>query len=340
MPEPLQQVSVIVCYHVGDLIDRCLKSIRESDTTGLKVRTIVVSSVDRIFHGCYTYVSSAGPAEKRNLGVKQFGLGDYYIFLDDDVELEPDCLRNLVSFMCSHPEVGMSYAKIRKMDDRVTLDDCGSWLTWTGFLWARAQNGVKDVGQYDTPCRILASKSATCIVRADAFHAVWGFDPDYYILGEETDLSWRLWLGGWEVWYNPTAVSYHAFGTPLKPKEKYYTPSRIFYRGPRNYLCLLITNLGMIRLLVGLAIQVSAWTASAVGFMVRGDWQRSWLIMKGILSLLKPTTLSRLISKRRLIQRSRTVSDRELLAQVGYSPPISYYLKRLLRYTRQGLHGS
>ena len=340
MPEPPIQVSVIVCYHTGNLIDRCLKSIRESDTTGLRVRTIVVSSVDRMFPGCYTYVSTAGPAEKRNLGVKAFGLGDYYIFLDDDVELEPDCLRNLVAFMRSNPGIGMSYAKIRKMDDSVTLDDCGSWLTWTGFLWARAQNGVKDEGQYDVPCRILASKSATCIVRADAFHAVWGFDPDYYILGEETDLSWRLWLRGWEVWYNPSAVSYHAFGTLLKPKEKYYTLDRIHYRGPRNYLCLLTTNLGMNRLLIGLTTQILAWTVSAVGFVCRGDWQRSWLITKGILSLLKPTTLSRLISKRKMIQRSRTISDRELMQKVGYSPPISYYLKRLLRYTRQGLHGS
>ena len=87
MPEPRIQVTVVVCYHVGDLIDRCLKSLKESDITGLSVRVVVVSSVDRMFPGCYTYVSQAGPAEKRNLGIKQFGLGSYYIFLDDDVEL-------------------------------------------------------------------------------------------------------------------------------------------------------------------------------------------------------------------------------------------------------------
>ena len=339
MPEPLQQVSVVVCYHTGDLVDRCLKSIRDSDTTGLKVRTIVVSSVDRMFPNCYTYVSTAGPAEKRNLGVKQFGIGSYYIFLDDDVELEPDCLRELVSFMQANPKCAMSYAKIRKMDDRVTLDDCGSWLTWTGFLWARAQNGVKDVGQYDVPCKILASKSATCIVRADAFHAVWGFDPEYYILGEETDASWRLWLGGWEVWYNPKAVSYHAFDTPLKPKAKYYSLDRIHYRGARNYLCLLMTNLGTATLFGVLPIHLTAWIVSAVGFLVRGSWARSWLILTAIFSFLKPTTVRWVLSKRRLVQRTRKITDKKLLKMVSYSPPFNYFMKRLLRYQQQQLHG-
>ena len=331
-------VTIVICHHTGDLIYRCLDSLWKSHVDGLKVTIVVVTSTDQVFDGATTLKELGGPAHKRNVGVHWYGdEAKYLIFLDDDVELDPNCIWNLVDEMEQHPYVGMGFCKILNMERRTEFDDCGSWITSTGFLWARAGNGQQDRGQFDQAEPCLASKSATCITRRDSFFQAGGFDADYFILGEETDLAWRIWLLGQDVWYFPSARSWHAFGTSLKPKSKYYTLDRIHFHGAKNYINLLLTNLGALRLCLTFPIHVSVWFASAVLFAVRGQLKRSSLIFRGI--FWNVTHLKTTLNKRRRVQMKRQRTDRELWPLVSKSPGPGYYLGRLCRYVVQGIHG-
>ena len=332
------KVVVGICHHTGELIDRCLKSVRDSFDMGLDIKVVVCTSTERVFEQAVTLKDTGGPAHKRNLIARWYGNDSrYLIFLDDDVEISPYCIWNLVAFMEAKQECAMGFAKILKMDRRDVFDDCGSWLTPTGFLWSRAQDNQLDRGQFDESCQVLASKSATCIVRRDVFEQVGGFDASYYILAEETDLAWRVWLGGGECWYIPQAVSWHAFGTALKPKQAFYTLERIHYRGCANYLNLLATNLGFSRLIWILPVHLSIWIASAGSFLLRGDWRRCGLILKAITSAV--WHLPRIWKKRRQVQRTRQRTDRELFRVIYRAPKLSYYTARFVRYVTQGLHG-
>lgn len=280
-----------------------------------------------------------GPAAKRNL-IAARSRSPYLIYLDDDCEISPYTCYEFVRWMEEHPRCGMVFGKIYKMAEgrRRELDAAGSWITWTGFLWDRAGNQQRDHGQYDTPTRCLSSKSATCIVRRSTFHTVGGFDSTYYILGEETDLAWRVWLRGWEVWYVPTAVSWHAFGCEsLKPRADYYTIRRTMTYGCRNYLSLLWTNLGTWKLTTILPTHVCAWIISAMGFAIRGDPKRAVAIMQGLYEALR--RMSYLQRKRHYTQSTRVCSDRQLFPIICYSTGFSYYLKRLWRYWTTQLHG-
>mgnify|MGYP001559050194 CR=1 FL=1 len=330
-------VSVVIPHHTGTLIHRCLESLTKQE--GVTPQIIVVTS-DTNFRTLDYHIeqlfSTDGPAGKRNFGVR-FAKSRFIAFLDDDVEISPFCLYEMWACLKDNPKVGMCYAKILNMERRKEFDDAGSYLTCTGFLWARAENGVEDTGQFDEPCEILASKSATCMVRRGAFFEAGGFDKDYFILGEETDLSWRMWLKGWRVLYWPQAVSWHAFNTSLKPKPKFYTDERIFYRGCHNYINLLLTNLGTRRLLCTLPLHISVWLVSAVGFALRGEWRRSWLILRGIWANF--TGWRVILAKRRRVQSSRGVSDRILMQTISRSPRFRYYTDRMRRYLSQGIHG-
>ena len=332
-------VTVIICHLTGmELLERCLDSIRYSEH--IKYEIILVSSIPSINVGEDVLVihSTEGPAYKRNLA-SRFARGEYLVFFDDDVEISPYCLYHLWEFMETHPKCGMGFAKILNMERRDVFDDCGSWLTGTGFLYARSGNGRVDGGQFDKPLQILASKSATCITRRDLFISTGGFNADYFILGEETDLSWRYWLKGQEIWYIPQAVSWHAFNTKFKPKSKHYTNERIHFHGCKNYINLLLTNLGAWRLLCTLPIHISIWLVSAVGFLLTGRLMRSWHILRGIFWNLKPINLRRILQKRRRVQGSRVISDKDLFRIVMHNPPVTYYLGRMARYLSQGLHG-
>ena len=332
-------VSVVVCHHTGrNLLTRCLESVWRAQN----VLEVIVVTSDPTYLGdpkLTLLFLEDGPAAKRNLGV-QHAHAEYIVFLDDDVEVDPACFREFVNFFTRHSYAGMLFAKIYKMEEgrRDEFDDCGSWITPSGFLYARAGAGTHDAGQYDTPTRCLASKSATCAIRASTFAQVGGFDPTYYILGEETDLAWRVWLSGLEVWYVPTAISWHAFGCPtLKPKQEFYTDERIFTRGCKNYLSLLWTHLSYGKRIQILPLHLSAWLLATLGFLCRGDWPKALSVMRGLRDFAR--SLPHLQRTRRAIQSSRVRSDADLWPLVSYSPPLSYYATRLWRYWTTQLHG-
>lgn len=317
-------------------MDKCLESVALSRS--ITFETIVVTSDPKYDRedGPKVYFEKGGPAHKRNYGVER-SRSSIIVFLDDDVVISPYCLYYLNEFLTSQPHAAMVFAKIFNMERRQEFDDCGSWLTPTGFLYARAGNGVRDTGQYDEECRILASKSATCAIKRNIFYEVGGFDASYYILGEETDLAWRCWLKGHEVWYTPLARSWHAFNTSLKPKADYYTLERIHFHGCKNYLNLLMTNLGNLQLIKVLPIHITAWVVAAVSFALRGKFQRSFHIMRGMwwnAANIWPT-----LKKRRKVQSGRRISDKSLMSIIMRHPPRHYYIDRLRRYITQGLHG-
>jgi GT2 family glycosyltransferase len=62
------------------------------------------------------------------------------------------------------------------------------------------------------PCQVDWVTGACMLLRSDAFRAVDGFDPQYFLYGEEMDLCYRLQRAGWQVWYHPQAVALHHLG--------------------------------------------------------------------------------------------------------------------------------
>ena len=198
MREGVPDVSVVICHHVGrTLVTRCLESVYLSE--GVTYEVLVITSDGTFEHPRATVIyQQGGPAHKRNVGTVR-SRAECIVYLDDDVEISPYCLYQFWLWLKEHPRCGMAFAKIYKMAEgrRDEFDDVGSWLTWTGFLYSRAGTRLRDGGQFDTPCRVLSSKSATCALRRSAFLQVGGFDASYYILGEETDVSYRVWLLGY-----------------------------------------------------------------------------------------------------------------------------------------------
>lgn len=275
-----------------------------------------------------------GVARKRNIGTR-FAHGEFIAFFDDDVEVTPYSIFYLFEALF-RPNVGMVYGKLLNMEFRDRLDEAGSFLTSSGFLYARCQSGIKDTGQFEKSVPVLAGKSASCIVCRKIFWKVGGFDESYEILGEETDLSWRIWLFGKKVMYAPKSVTYHAFNTRFKPRD-FYTPSRVYFNGCRNYIAMLVTNLGVSNLIIPIICQTCVWISAAVMFIVTGKTEAGRNIFKAFKYLI--INSRSIIQKRKIVQRSRVVPDSVLLPKITHNPPLSYYIHRFIHYIRTGRHG-
>ena len=59
------------------------------------------------------------------------------------------------------------------------------------------------------------------MLRMAAVDRIGFFDPRYFMYGEDVDLCYRLKLGGWKVFYLPTATATHQKrATPSKVQRK------------------------------------------------------------------------------------------------------------------------
>lgn len=331
------EISVIVCHHKGDFIYKFVDSVKES--IGVTYEIIVITSDDHLavtgIPGCKVFNGDQYPAAKRNAGAR-VSSGKYLAFFDDDVEIDPFCLINYKLFMSVNPLCGMAYGKLYNMEHRNRFDEAGGFLTSTGFIWSRAGQNDIDVGQYDHYETILAGKSASCIIREELFFKVGGFDEEFGILGEETDLSWRVWLSGFRVCFVPESVGYHAFNTSFKPAKDYYTSKRVHFNGCRNYITMLFKNLEM-RNLWFLIPHTLIWLMSGVVMLLTLKAKQAGYIFLGLSYPLKNWKM--LLEKRRRIQEKRVISDRELFKFIHKNPSAGYYIQRFWKYISNGLHG-
>ena len=293
-----------------------------------------MTSEYREFEEVKTYHLLGGPDRKRNESLKLCSY-DLIAFFDDDIEATTDCVYEMATKL-EDDTVGMVFGKTLNMEFRDRFDEAGSFLTWTGFLWARGDR-QKDIGQFETCEPVLAGKSASCMIKRSIFVEIGRFDINYEILGEETDLAWRVWLSGSTVLYVPKSVAYHAFNTRFKPID-FYVPKRVYYNGCRNYLSMLYTNLGKKNWIVPVMIQTCAWSFAAFCMVITGRIRSAYWIVRGLFYFY--SNMREIWNKRLYVQRNlRKVRDEKLFPIILKNPPLSYYLKRLVSYVRTGLHG-
>ena len=324
-----------MCHHLGrDLVLKSIRSLQNQKNVEVE---IIVATSDKTanFHGTKTIYVQGGPAHKRNIGFR-FATYDLIAFFDDDIEAKSMAVYEMGKVL-KHEGIGMVFGKLLNMEFRNRFDEAGSFLTSSGFLWARAESGCLDQGQYETSENILAGKSAACMIRRQVFAEAGMFDASYEILGEETDLAWRVWLSGWKVLYVPSSVTYHAFNTRFKPKE-FYISKRVYYNGCRNYLTMLYTNLGKKRWIIPILTQLVVWFSASIGMFLTGKFEAAYNIQKGIIYFF--SNIGMIWRKRKNVQwKLRKISDKDLMPIILRNPPISYYLKRFTHYIYTGKHG-
>ncbi len=317
----MNKISVIIAHHTGNLIDRCLKSLK-----GLDVEKIVITSdtkwktKDETVQVIHTLINE--PTWKRNRASFR-AKGKYIVFMDDDVEVTENCLRRMSYLLDIENDIGMVYATLYKMDNHNVIDTSGSFLSWSGFLY---ETYVKRPSELITP--ILSAKSACCMIRKDLFYAIGCFDNDYVIYGEETDLSWRVWQSGYKVVIRNDAIAYHAFETPLKPRS-YYNQEYIHYNGCKNYITTLIKNLPLSRMYIAV-INFGIWFLMGCCLWVKNRQGGKW-IFQGLWYNVK--------NFRYIWNKRIKIANHSYWKLVRKDPPISYYFGRFKDYITHQLHG-
>lgn len=137
--------------------------------------------------------------------------GEFLALLNNDLELDPEWMGEMVAALRRHADAGSVACKLRKYHDRERLDGAGVVLTrWVGGFPRGA--GEPDDGQYDHEQETLAATAGAALYRASAFAEVGLFDESFWAYFEDVDWGLRAQLLGLRSWYVPTAVAYHMGG--------------------------------------------------------------------------------------------------------------------------------
>ena len=174
---------------------------------------------------------------------------DYYVLLNDDVEVTPGWIEPIIAQMQQHPDTAICQPKLLMYDQRDTFEyagGAGGFLDKYGYPFCRGRMFTaieKDHGQYNDPSEIFWASGAAMFVRADVWHQLGGLDDDFFAHMEEIDFCWRAKNAGYRVEYCPQSTVFHVGGGTL-PKSN----PRKTYLNFRNNMALLYKNLPKHRL--------------------------------------------------------------------------------------------
>jgi GT2 family glycosyltransferase len=120
-------------------------------------------------------------------------------------------------------------------DKPTIVNDAGHFIDKFGIVYSQDWCPSSSVS-FSTEKEIFGATGAAIIVRRSVFEDLDGFDSDFFMLFEETDFCWRVWLSGHRVLLVPSSVVYH------KARASYRLNLAISYLFNRNRLCSMLKN--------------------------------------------------------------------------------------------------
>jgi GT2 family glycosyltransferase len=231
----------------------------------------------------------------------------FVALLNNDVELDPDCLGELMAALETHPEAGVACGKLLNYERRELLDGAGDVYSWGGEANRRGQ-GQRDVGQYERPEEIFSACGAAAVYRRQALLEVGPFDGRFFANYEDVDWCFRAQLAGWSARYTPVAVAYHVGSATLGKGPSDFS----LYHNWRNAIWVVAKNWPA-RALARHAHQLAFVQARNLAIAARRRRLALWLRVWRDALAAGPAVLE----QRRRIQRSRTRPPSELDRLIG-----------------------
>lgn len=289
---------VIVGYRTRDELRRCLCSLEQA-CDGVLAEVIVIDNASG--DGTASMVRSDFPAARVvelelnvgfgravNLGA-QLAHGQYLLLLNPDTVAQPRSVAALVDFARQRPRAGLVGGRTLRADGSTEPSSCwGAPSFWSTMCFALGlstafekspwfnpeampgwdRRSVREVGVV-TGCLLLVER------------ALWtklgGFDPRFFMYGEDTDLSLRARAAGLHPMITPAAEVIHTIGASSTDSsdrrgmimQGKVTLLRKHWREP-------MATLGVAMLLGGVALRAALGWITSVGRRGESPERQSW----------------------------------------------------------------
>ncbi|SFB90683.1 Glycosyltransferase, GT2 family [Xylanibacter ruminicola] len=230
---------IIVNYNVRPYLTACLDSVQRA-LEGIESEVFVVDnhsdddSVEVISRD-YAWVhlinnrENLGFSKANNIAIRQ-AQGENILLLNPDTVVAEETLKGVIDFMDQHPKAGGAGVRMHNADG--TLAPESRRAIPTPFVAARKMLGFTkryymSYLSWDAPAQIEVVSGAFMLLRHKAIYEVGMLDEDFFMYGEDIDLSYRLLQGGWQNWYLPYDIVHYKGQSTSKSDFRYV---HVFYQ--------------------------------------------------------------------------------------------------------------
>lgn len=243
--------------------------------------------------------SNLGFAAGNNAGARE-ARGEWLVFLNNDTMAAPDWLARLLAEAAAHPECALVTSRLVFMDDEAIVDSAGDGYLRAGGAFKHGHGARAD--GFAVSREVFGACGGAFMIRRDAFVALGGFDPRFFMNYEDVDLSYRARLRGLRTWYAASAIVRHAGGGSLGV----VSPAAVYY-GQRNLEWTWIKNTPP-GLLAATALSHALYSfAGVVHYVACG---RGAPVLRAKWAALRE--LPAVLAERRRIQATRTATAADL----------------------------
>jgi GT2 family glycosyltransferase len=216
---------IIVTYNNKNHIKSCISSI---ETNKYPHEIIVVDSASS--DGTPDLVKETFPNVKilrckenlgygscNNLGVKNSN-GSYIAILNPDTIVKESWLKELIKPLSAELRV-ITTPKILVYNGSA-INTCGCICHFTGLTFTRGLGA--EPNSFLQQEEVSGFSGCCFALKKCDYLSLGGFDENFFLYNEDSDLSWKAHLNGFMILFIPTSVIMHDYRLNVQPEKLYY----------------------------------------------------------------------------------------------------------------------
>jgi GT2 family glycosyltransferase len=209
-PDPITYIVILNWKRPSDTLS-CIRAAQQTRRPRSHIVVVDNASSDgstRIIRHAFpnlpliTNEKNLGYSGGNNVGIR-YALShgaDHVLILNNDALLEPDTLGYLVRTM--EPDVAAVGGKVYLHKDHQRLWAAGECFARRSYPY--------DHGQFDQPRPVAYAVGCCILLNAVSLQEIGLFDEAFFLVHEEKEWCWRARQAGYQVIYQPQAVTYHS----------------------------------------------------------------------------------------------------------------------------------
>lgn len=237
---------VILNYNVRYFLELCLKSVQQAIST-IEAEIIVVDNnstddscdmVQDLFPKVILIQNqeNLGFSKGNNLGVLQ-AKGEYVCILNPDTVVAEDTFVKLLGFVESKEKIGVAGCKlINGIGDFLPESKRNIPSPWVAFnkIFGNSKKYYANGLNQNETGKVDILVGAFMFLKRSVYNHVGGFDTEYFMYGEDIDLSYKILKSGFQNYYLGDVIAIHFKGeSTLKDNtyaKHFYNAMKIFYK--------------------------------------------------------------------------------------------------------------
>ncbi|MBS1828645.1 MAG: glycosyltransferase [Acidobacteria bacterium] len=232
---------VIPTLHAGPPLAECLRSLEGQTRTDFEIVVVDNSGTGLVRkHGVPAGVRVMENANNKGYGgaINQAAAEStaaYVAALNDDAVVSEGWLAALVAAMERDAKAGMCASRVI-LADRGVLDSAGMLLCPDGS--SKQRGHLRQPDEFGTAEEVFFPSGSAALYRRELFTETGGFDEDFFLYCEDTDLGLRARWAGWKCLYVPEAVVFHHYSKSagrVSPMKAFYVERNRLYVLRKNF---------------------------------------------------------------------------------------------------------